>query len=127
MGVSIEIKGLPEVLFHLDNFDKAVDSVVEGLAYAVDTVVLPEVYSRSTSVWNVRTGRYSMGWSRQIEPPDSVKIQNDAPYSHPLETGWTTRKGTFKSSPGVVFPAIEATMKRIVEVIQRWLKIRAGL
>ena len=127
MGVSIEIKGMPEVLFHLDNFEKAIDGAVEGLAHAVDTVVLPEVYSRSTSVWNVRTGDYSMGWSRQVEPPDSVHIVNDSHHSMPLETGWTTRGGGFKSSPGVVYPAITATMNRIIEVIQRWLKIRAGL
>lgn len=127
MGVSIQINGMPEVLFHLDNFEKAIDGVVEGLAHAVDTVVLPEVYSRSTSVWNVRTGQYSMGWFRQVVPPDAVSISNDTPYSRPLETGWTTSNGGFKSSPGVVYPAIQATISRTLNVIQRWLKIRAGL
>ena len=101
--------------------------------YAVDTVLMPEVYARSVTVWNVRTGAYSTGWDRRAVSENTVEVSNQArnaqgsAYAMPLETGWTTKAGTIVESEGVLVPAVYDTIDGMLGAVNEWLKVRANI
>lgn len=126
-SVEINITGVQETLARLDKLKGSIDAIVEGLAYATDVLIIPELQSRSSNVWGVRSGRYSTGWYRMVIGADALQIRNDAPYASSLEYGWRTRGGKFKPSAGVAMPTIMNNREEIRRLTERWLKTRAGL
>lgn len=120
--LSIELIGAEEVERSLEETSDSVDNISEGIYEAVEKIILPEVYSRSISVWNVRTGVYSSAWYSYIETARSVVIANNAGYSEPLEFGWTTRGGTRVESEGVLMPTLFDNMDRLTEYVTQWIK-----
>lgn len=125
-SVIVDIEGVPELQLHLRQVVDALNSIQEGLVYAVDTVLLPDVLSRAT-FWGTRTGSYSTGWYRAPISDDAVEVGNTAKQALPLETGWITRAGTFVESPGVLYPALESSAPAMLEAISKWLKFKASL
>lgn len=123
MGISVTVEGITEVRYSVKNFQRIIDSIIEGFAYATDKVIMPELYARSISVWNVRTGMYSMGWFRQVTM-DTVSIGNDAPYAIPLERGWTTKKGTHVESPGIGDWVFQTHYHEIARSVAEWIRNR---
>ena len=123
----IDVEGVPELQFRLQELKATLDAAVEGLAYAADTVLLPDVEARSRTVWRIRTGRYSSSWYREVRPPDAVEVGNRTPYAEPLETGWTLRNGGYKYSPGVLYPLLFEKAPEILEAFVDWVKMRARL
>lgn len=123
MVLSIEVVGAEEVERSLDETSDSLRNISEGIAFAIDTILLPEVYSQSVSVWNVRTGRYSSSWYRSVESNDSVLVGNDAGYSAPLEFGWITKARTYVESEGVLLPVAYENLDNMVELIAQWLKV----
>ena len=123
MVLTIEVDGVEELEDSLANTSEQLHNTSEAIALAVDAVLMPDLYARSISVWNVRTGMYSSSWFRQVESSDTVLVGNDAGYSAPLEYGWTTKAGTIVESEGVLIPSAEENLDIMMEVITQWLRL----
>lgn len=97
----------------------ALDNPSEGVLQAVEETVMPELEAQG--VWQNRTGLYSGSWGAEASSSMTVTISNPVEYSLPLETGWTTRKGNFIESPGVLIPTVIARMEDIKDSFAQWL------
>ena len=110
-----------EVRRLLDGLEVGLETVGQALYNAGEEIIEPRAQARSISVWNIRTGRYAASWYTRFLDPLTVEIGNDAPYSHALETGWTTRGGGHVSSPGVLFPVALESIPDVVGAVEFWL------
>lgn len=122
LEIRVEVEGLEELRFRLRNFTDTMQRAGDGLEYAVNSVLYPEAYQRSISIWNIRTGHYSSSWYVERISKDTVEIGNNAKYAAPLEFGWTMRNGAFRPSLGVLFPARTESITIMREVLAEWLK-----
>ena len=105
----------------LATLETNLETVGQALFNAANEIILPRAQARSISVWNIRTGRYAASWYTRFLGPATVEVGNDAPYSHALETGWTTRGGTHVSSPGVLFPVLSEGIDDLTGAVEFWL------
>lgn len=108
----------------LDNLSDRVKNLENGLLQAVDTIIIPDLYANSTTVWNVRTGLYSSSWYSQIIGAGAVRVGNDARnprdgYAYPqsLEWGW----GNI-GSPGVLYPTVYSNLELVVGELVAWIQ-----
>jgi len=123
----ITVEGIPELVLTLENLDDAIDNPVEGLLDIIQRTVLPVVGAKSMATWTPRTFHYATSWYVQALSDRAVEIGNQADYALPLETGWTTRAGTFRDSPGVLYPVIEEEADSIAEMMAGWIASKANL
>ena len=110
-----------EFVSMMGNFEDAMSSIGEGMQQMVTEIVLPDVMTRSATVWNVITGTYSQGWYDVPLSETTIAVVNETPYAAALEEGWTLRNGGFMPSPGVASQTVEERADDIQGALVNWL------
>ena len=122
MSISVSISiDASRVRLMLDGIQERRHNVASKLLESIDNIIIPHLYERSTTEYEVRTGAYSSAWYSQIIGPNAVRVGNDVPYSGPLEWGWTQRNGIFRPSNGVLYPVVYEDISMVARELQQWL------